>query len=106
MADDNDYFSDRERGPRQRTEEVIPLRVWGGLHALIQARIDDGSFGFRYPAACPDGGGPYGTDWAMFWRAAKAEIPDMPEDPRVRDVSPVTAELTGTYVDSHSSFGS
>ena len=80
--------------------------MWGGLHALIQARIDDGSFGFRYPAACPDGGGPYGTDWAMFWRAAKAEIPDMPEDPRVRDVSPVTAELTGTYVDSHSSFGS
>ena len=30
----------------------------------------------------------------------------VPEDPRVKDVSPVTAELTGTYVDSHSSFGS
>lgn len=40
MTDDTEYFSDREKGPRPRTEELIPLRVWGALHDLIQARIE------------------------------------------------------------------
>lgn len=73
------YFSDRERGPRARTEELIPERVWGALYDLIQGRIDDGSFGASFPEMCPDGRGPIGTDQAAFWRTARAEIPDLPE---------------------------
>lgn len=73
------YFSDRERGPRARTEELIPERVWGALHDLIQGRIDDGSFGASFPEMCSDGRGPIGTDQAAFWRTARAEIPDLPE---------------------------
>jgi hypothetical protein len=30
----NDYFSDRENGPRARTEQVISPAVWAGLEAL------------------------------------------------------------------------
>jgi hypothetical protein len=73
------YFSDRQKGPRARTEEIISSRVWGALCDLIQSHIDNGAFGFRFPDMCPDGRGPYGTDAAAFWRTACAEIPDLPE---------------------------
>ncbi len=76
------YFSDRERGPRARTDEVISVRVWGALYDLVQSGIDNGSFGFRFPEMCSDGRGPYGTDAAAFWRTARAEIPDLPEQLR------------------------
>lgn len=80
------YFSDRERGPRARTEEAISERVWAALYDLIQSRINDGSFGARFPEMCTDGGGPYGTDARAFWRTARAEIPDLPEDIRADEV--------------------
>lgn len=32
----NDYFSDRENGPRARTEQVISPEVWAGLVATVQ----------------------------------------------------------------------
>src|SRR5438128_1538657 len=79
---DTSYFSDRERGPRSRTEEAISGRVWGAIFDLIQSRIADGSFGLAFPTMCPDGRGPYGTDSAAFSRTAQAEIPDLPEYPR------------------------
>jgi len=73
------YFSERERGPRARTEEAIPGRVWGALYDLVHAKVGNGSFGYRFPAMCPDGAGPCGTDYQAFWRAVQAEIPDLPE---------------------------
>lgn len=74
------YFSDRERGPRARTEETIPERVWRALFDLIQRRIDDGAFGASFPDMCRDGRGPFGTDATAFWRTARAEISDLPEN--------------------------
>ncbi|MBP2450074.1 AbiJ-NTD4 domain-containing protein [Rhizobium leguminosarum] len=74
------YFSDRERGPRARTEETISERVWRAIYYLVQRRIDDGSFGASFPDMCVDGRGPFGTDAAAFWRTARAEIPDLPEN--------------------------
>jgi hypothetical protein len=73
------YFSDRERGPRPRTAEVISTTVWMALRHLIQSRIDDGSFGFKFPDACPDGAGPFGCDARKFDTIVRAEIPDLPE---------------------------
>lgn len=73
-------FSERERGPRARTGEAIPRRVWGALYDLVHAKVDDGSLGYRFPAMCPDGAGPCGTNHRAFWRTAQAEIPDLPQD--------------------------
>lgn len=49
------YFTDREAGPRPRTTEAINKSVWGGIYAVVAARLADGSFGHRFPAVCPDG---------------------------------------------------
>lgn len=69
------YFSDREVGPRPRTEEKIDENVRGGIIALVESRIADGSFGYTYPEPCPDGAGVYGTDERKFSLALKTEIP-------------------------------
>lgn len=71
------YFSDREQGSRPRTVEEIDNGVWDGLFALIQSRINDGSFGFRFPVTCDDGGGPYGCDEGNFWSSARGHIPEV-----------------------------
>lgn len=75
------YFSEREEGERPREHEDISEIAWGGIQALVQARIEDGSFGASYPETCPDGRGPVGTDEANFWQVMRAEIPGLPERP-------------------------
>jgi len=87
------YFSDRESGPRPRVEEEITENAWGGIVVAINSRIDDGSFGYRYPLLCPDGAGTYGTDRVMFFRALKGEVPSIswPLDPK--QVQPTLAVL-------------
>ena len=74
------YFSDRERGPRARTIEDISATVWAALRHLIESRIEDGSFGYKFPEPCPDGAGPCGCDRRKFNTIASAEIPDLPEE--------------------------
>ncbi len=74
-----DYFSDRERGSRPRTAEVIDAVTWEALFAVIHARIDNGSFGYGFPATCPDGNALCGTNEVAFWRVARAEIPQLVE---------------------------
>ena len=72
------YFSEREREARPRREETISTPVRRALLRLIEIRIGNGSFGWRFPAQCADGYGPYGTDERAFWDTAVAEVPDMP----------------------------
>ena len=38
------YFSDNEVGEIARTHEEIDQVTWAGLRALIQTKINDGSF--------------------------------------------------------------
>jgi len=73
----NDYFSDREQGPRPRTEEVISPTVWGGIVSLVQSLIVTGAFGAKYPEMCPDGQGPIGTDESALSLAVQAEMPGL-----------------------------
>ena len=87
------YFSDREIGPRPRTNEEIPQSAWGGIVAAIRSRVEDGSFGYRFPAACPDGRGPYGCDEISFKLALRAEIPDIPWPLNPDEVLPKLAVL-------------
>ena len=75
------YFSDREIGERPRTAEEIGESVWGGLSALIDSRVEDGSFGVDFPDTCHDGFGPIGTNRRSFEAVMRAEIPDLPENP-------------------------
>ena len=72
------YFADREFGERPRTQEEIGEVAWGGLQALVYARVEDGSLGAGYPAACEDGRGPKGTNEDMLRPAMHAEIPGLP----------------------------
>lgn len=73
----SDYFSDRERGPRPRTRLEVEAPAWGGLVALIDSYVKNGSFGIDFPESCPDGRGPTGTDAHSFSLALRAEIPDI-----------------------------
>ena len=73
------YFSEREEGEIPRENEEIDDNAWGGIQAHIQVRIDDGSFGAKYPTTCNDGGGTIGTNEVAFERALKAHIPNLQE---------------------------
>ena len=71
------YFSEREKGELPREKEEIDYRIWAGVEALVDGRINYGSFGASYPTKCPDGEGITGSDGDAVWRAIYAEIPNL-----------------------------
>ena len=73
----NDYFSDRENGPRARTEPVIAPVVWAGLVATVQALINSGASGLRFPERCPDGQAVCGCDTDALAASVIAEMPGL-----------------------------
>lgn len=73
----DDYFSDRENGPRARTEQVISPVVWAGLVATVQALINSGAFGLRFPERCPDGQAVCGCDTDALAASVIAEMPGL-----------------------------
>ncbi|NIJ76426.1 hypothetical protein FHT08_001474 [Xanthomonas campestris] len=73
----SDYFSDRQNGPRARTEQVISPTVWAGLVATVQALINSGAFGLRFPERCPDGQATCGGDAVAFAASVSAEMPGL-----------------------------
>lgn len=73
----SDYFSDRENGPRARTEQTISPVVWAGLVALVQGLLNSGAFGLRFPERCPDGQAICGCDTASLGAAIAAEMPGL-----------------------------
>lgn len=72
-----DYFSDRENGPRARTEQVISPTVWAGVVALVQGLINSGAFGLRFPERCPDGQAVCGCDSDSLASGVVAEMPGL-----------------------------
>ena len=71
------YFSDRENGPRPRTEQVISPVVWAGLVGTVQALINSGAFGQRFPERCPDGQAFSECDSDAFVASVIAEMPGL-----------------------------
>jgi hypothetical protein len=69
------YFSDRELGPKARVKQEVDAGAWGGLYALIQSFVDNGGFGIDYPEECRDGSGTAGTNAVTFALAIRSEIP-------------------------------
>ena len=89
------YFSERENGERPRESAEISEEAWGGIQALVRARIADGSLGAGYGENCPDGAGLVGTDESAFWLAMRGENPALhqnvlydlsEEQPRTLDI--------------------
>ena len=70
-----DYFSDREVEPQPQTVLELTRAAWLGIAAAIRTRINDGSFGYRYPELCDDGTVTVGTDVESFWGAITGDIP-------------------------------
>lgn len=98
------YFTDREYGARPAISEFIDERVWGAVQTLVDMRIDDGAFGFRFPEQCADGRGPCGCDRQAFEYMLLAELPsikwplranEMPETPVVLDLLEFCAKAVG-----------
>ena len=98
------YFTDREYGERPRTTDVIDGRLWSGFYILIDTRIGDSSFGYRFPYQCPDGRGPCGCDSHAFGCVLSAEVPgtewplshaETPETPMLLDVLEFCASAVG-----------
>lgn len=73
----DDYFSDRERGPRPRIEVDVRGPAWGGLVALINGAVANGGFGAAFPSECPDGRGITGTNSHAMGLAVRGEIPEI-----------------------------
>ena len=74
------YFSDRELGETPQTKTELTPIAWRGIAALIRVRLDDGSFGARYPETCTDGAVACGANETLFWDALKAEIPGLADN--------------------------
>jgi len=89
---ESSYFSDRESGPRPRTQEEISDAAWGGIVALFQSRLTDGSLGYKYPQQCQDEQGVYGTDTDALKLALGAEISEI-EWPSENSKPPTVAIL-------------
>ncbi len=73
-----EYFSDQEIGERPRDAEEISVTAWGGIRALIQSHVHNGSFGDTYRESCFDGPVAIGTDAAAFRDAMRSQIPGLP----------------------------
>lgn len=110
------YYTDREYGERPRTIDVIDERLWAGLYSLIDTRLGDSSFGFRFPDQCPDGYGPCGCDRQAFGRVLGAEVPfiewpishsELPKTPAILDLIEFCATAVGQPIEGsfHSYFG-
>jgi len=69
-----EYYSDSINSHQARTCEEISETAWGGIVALLQSRINDGSFGYRYPAKCYDNPIICGCDEQSFELAIQSEI--------------------------------
>lgn len=71
------YFSDRELGPKARTNEEITPEVWAGIVALVKSLINSGAFGASYPEKCSDGQAICGCDEDSLGAAVRTRIPGL-----------------------------
>ncbi|MCY3807945.1 MAG: hypothetical protein OXG58_00655 [Gemmatimonadetes bacterium] len=109
------YWTDKEYGTRPPTVDVIDKPVWNGLWSIIETAVGDGSFGFRFPEACPDGGAKYGCNGQAFSQLLQAEVPgvewpipdhELPATDVILDVLEFCARAVGEPIkrDYHSFF--
>jgi hypothetical protein len=71
------YFSDRENGPRARTEQIISPTVWAAIAGAVQGLVNTGALAFRFPERCPDGQAICGCDESALAASVMAEMPGL-----------------------------
>lgn len=87
------YFTDREYGEKPRASEEIDQRVWGAIIGMVDTKIDNGSFGYRFPLVCDDAGRqPFGCDRNAFAVMLQAEVPQV-QWPLSQDALPDTPDI-------------
>lgn len=70
----SNYFSDRELGPKARTQQEMSAVAWAGIVALAESLANGGAFGRSFPERCPDGQAICGNDVLSLKSAIEAEI--------------------------------
>ncbi|MFM0758504.1 AbiJ-NTD4 domain-containing protein [Paraburkholderia strydomiana] len=71
------YYSDRELGPKARIHHEITPVVWAGIVGLVQALLDTGGFGAKFPERCLDGQVACGSNEAALAAVLAAEMPGL-----------------------------
>ena len=98
------YFSERESGQKPRVIQDVDERVWRGIFVLVDNRVQDESFGFKFPRKCPDGVGLCGCDNENFKYTLEAHLssiswplsPDsMPDLSTILDLLEFCASVVG-----------
>ncbi|WP_038214431.1 AbiJ-NTD4 domain-containing protein [Xenophilus azovorans] len=82
----SDYFSDRELGPRARTEQEISPVAWAGIVALASSLANSGAFGASFPERCPDGQAICGNELSDLKSAIEAELDGLSWPPQTEHV--------------------
>ncbi len=88
-----DYFSDRTRGPRPRTEDEIDEALWAAILALLERGIESGALARDFPIRCEDGKGIYACDRDGLMATIRAEIPELDWPLPTYSVPPTLAVL-------------
>lgn len=70
-------FTDREMGPKARTETVVDRRVERAFAAVVHGFFSKDAFGIDFPSICPDGRGADGTDERAFEGALAGAVSEM-----------------------------
>ena len=69
------YYSDRQRGPKPRTEEGISEKLWKGIASVLDRFVAENYLSKAFPDKCDDNGRTVGTDSGQLRRAIEGEIP-------------------------------
>lgn len=97
------YFSDREGRVAPQPTEQVDDRVWGGIRAAIEARVNNNSFAKSYPNACTDNNATViaGTNEEGLRAAMHAEVPGLPNWPWqvATDWHPAPTPATASILD-------
>lgn len=71
------YFSDQEKGGKDRVSEEITVPVWNGIVAVFEKYKAANWFSGSFPKNCRDGQGISGFDQAAFEDMLKSEVPEI-----------------------------
>lgn len=82
----NDYFSDRELGPKARTEQEMSTVAWAGIVALATSLVNRGALGASFPERCPDGQAICGNEISDLKSAIEAELHGLSWPPQTDQV--------------------
>src|SRR6266566_9903338 len=96
------YYSERQRGPKPRTEEAITPELWKGITLVIEKFYNQNYFAKSFPDLCPDNSRPVGTDYGQMRKAVEAEILGLhwplPGDPPEGFIPLDTVEFSFNYI--------